>query len=73
MPPLPVVSGDQLVRALRKIGYEMVRIEGSHMILKHASRKGLSVPRHRELDRGLLRRLIRDADVSPAEIISLLR
>ena len=73
MPPLPVVSGDQLARALRKIGYEMVRMEGSHMVLKHAGGRVLSVPRHRELDRGLLRRLIRDAGVSPAELTGLLR
>ena len=73
MPPLPVISGDQLVRALGKIDYEMVRMEGSHMVLKDPSGATLSVPRHRELDRGLLRRLIRDAGVSPTELIGLLR
>ena len=73
MPPLPVISGDQLARALRKTGYRMDRIRGSHMILAHPDRTTLSVPRHRELDRGLLRRLIRDAGVSPAGLIDLLR
>ncbi len=42
------------------------------MILAHPDRDTLSVPRHRELDRGLLRRLIRDAGISPADLIELL-
>lgn len=73
MPPLPVISGDQLVRALRRVGYELVRMEGSHMMLTRSGERTLSVPRHRELDRGLLRRLIRDAGVSPEALIELLR
>ena len=72
MPPLPVISGDQLARVLRKIGYEMSRTRGSHMILAHPEKGTLSVPRHRELDRGLLRRLIRDAHIAPADLINLL-
>ena len=62
-----------MARALRKIGYEMDRMEGSHMIPGRPNRGALSVPRHRELGRGLLRRLIRDAGVSPADLIDLLR
>jgi hypothetical protein len=33
----------------------------------------LSIPRHRELDKGLLRRLIRDAGLSVGEFTALLR
>ena len=73
MPPLPVISGDQLVRALSKVGYSLVRTQGSHMMLTRLGGRTLSVPRHRELDRGLLRRLIRDAEVSPDALIELLR
>ena len=51
----------------------MDRMEGSHMIPGRPNRGALSVPRHRELGRGLLRRLIRDAGVSPADLIDLLR
>ena len=62
MPKLPVVSGDEFVKAMAKLGYTIDRTRGSHMILRCPSRPPLSVPRHRELDRGTLRGLIRDAD-----------
>ena len=73
MPPLPVLSGDAFVKAMERIGYRLVHIRGSHMILAHASRRRLSVPRHRELDRGLLRRLIRDADLTVPGLLDLLK
>ena len=73
MPPLPLVSGDAFVRAMERIGYRRIRTRGSHMILAHRSRLALSVPGHRELDRGLLRRLIRDADLTVPEFVDLLR
>ena len=72
MPPLPIISGDKLVKALRRIGYEWNRTKGDHMILVHPARHTLSVPRHRELDRGLLRSLIRDAGVTVDELLGLL-
>jgi predicted RNA binding protein YcfA (HicA-like mRNA interferase family) len=34
-PKLPVVSGDDLVRVLRKFGYEIVRQKGSHVRLRN--------------------------------------
>jgi predicted RNA binding protein YcfA (HicA-like mRNA interferase family) len=69
---LPVVSGDAFVRAVEKIGYAWIHTRGSHMILVHETLLRLSVPRHRELDRGLLRRLIRDSGLGVAEFVELL-
>ena len=73
MARLPIISGDDFVKAMRKIGYVWDHTEGSHMILLHPSRGRLSVPRHKELGRGLLRALIRDADPSREEFIALMR
>lgn len=73
MPLLPIISGDEFVKAVRKIGYDWDHTEGSHMILLHPSRRRLSVPRHKELGRGLLRALIRDAGLSREGFIRLLR
>jgi len=70
---LPVISGDEFAKAIRKIGYVWDHTEGSHMILLHPSGRRLSVPRHTELGRGLLRALIRDAGLSREEFIRLLR
>lgn len=73
MARLPVISGDNFVKTMRKIDYVWDHTEGSHMILLHPSRGRLSVPRHKELGQGLLRALIRDADLSREEFIALMR
>ncbi len=73
MARLPIISGDDFAKAMRKIGYVWDHTEGSHMILLHPSRGRLSVPRHRELGQGLLRALIRDAGLTRDEFIALLR
>lgn len=73
MPRLPVISGDDFVAAVRRIGFSLDRMEGSHMILIGPTGRMLSVPRHRELGRGLLRALIRDAGLTRKEFVKLLR
>lgn len=71
MPPLPVVSGKQAAAAFEKRGWYLDRWSGSHMIYKHADKRlSLSIPNHRVLDRGLLRRLIRDSGISVEEFAS---
>ena len=72
MQRLPVVSGIRFVRAMERIGYSWDHTEGSHMILVHNERNRLSVPNHRELGRGLLRALIRDAGLTRDEFFELL-
>ncbi len=67
------MSGDEFVRAVAKIGYRWDRTQGSHMILIGPAGRRLSVPRHRELGRGLLRALIRDAGLTREEFLRLLR
>ena len=74
MPQLPVISGRDLVRALAKAGWQMVRQRGSHMILvKDGSIATLSVPDHREVAKGTLRGLIRSSGLSVDEFLELLR
>ena len=49
---LPVVSGQQLIAALEKVGWVAVRQRGSHVRLKHDEHTmSLVVPLHRELKR----------------------
>ena len=71
MPKLPVVSGREAGRAFERGGWLFSRQKGSHRIyLKPGSRIALSVPDHKELDRGLLRALIRDAGWTVEEFVS---
>lgn len=73
MARLPVMSGDDFVKAIRKIGYVWEHTEGSHMILLHPLKGRLSVPRHKELGPGLLRNLIRDCGLTREEFMALVR
>ncbi|MEX0616981.1 MAG: type II toxin-antitoxin system HicA family toxin [Candidatus Woykebacteria bacterium] len=66
---LPVVSGNEFVKRVKSKGFIFEKQEGSHMMLRltqHPFTK-LSVPRHKELSKGLLRRLLRDADITVEE------
>lgn len=70
---LPVVSGAQLIRALEQVGWEVVRQRGSHVRLRHADRAVfLVVPLHRELKRGTLAGILRDAGLGRDELRELL-
>lgn len=72
-PRQPVVSGERLIRVLRKEGWEVVRQRGSHVRLKKPGRRqALVVPLHRELRRGTLAGILRDADLSADDLRRLL-
>jgi predicted RNA binding protein YcfA (HicA-like mRNA interferase family) len=73
MSSLPVVSGREAGKALAKLGFVYDHHSGSHMIHYHPDGRHLSIPDHRELDRGLLRKLIRHAGISVEEFVRLLR
>ncbi len=75
MPKLPVLSGGQAVRCFEKLGYQVVRQHGSHIRMYHKfdkNKKPLTIPHHKTLGKGLLRKLIRDADISIERLIELL-
>ena len=70
---LPVISGREVRLAFERAGWVFNRQKGSHMILIRAGTPvNLSIPDHRELDRGLLRGLIRDSGMSMDEFRALL-
>lgn len=70
---LPTVSGREVVRAFSKIGWQMVRQRGSHMILvKQGHMSSLSVPDHREVAKGTLRSLIRSSGLTVGQFVELI-
>ncbi len=65
MPALPVLSGRKAVRVFEKLGWEVARQRGSHIILvKEGEIATLSVPDHKEIAKGTLRSLIRSAGIT---------
>jgi len=69
---LPVCSGQDAIRVFQKLGYEVDHQSGSHIILRHPQTRRLTVPNHRELAKGTLRALIREAGLTKEEFINLL-
>jgi len=71
---LPVVSGRELVKALAEIGYEFDRQRGSHMILRQkvSPYRRLVIPDHREIAKGTLRAIIKQAGLTTEELVMLL-
>ena len=74
MPRLPSITAKDLIRVLESIGFEAVRQRGSHVRLKHSDGRVVSVPVHsgRDIGRGLLRKILRDAELTPDGLLELL-
>ncbi len=72
MKKLPVVSGSEVIRVLMRMGYYIRGQEGSHVHLRHPSKRALTVPNHKEIARGTLRRIVKDADLTIEEFRKLL-
>jgi len=74
MPKLPILSGQEIVKALKKLGYEIDHQTGSHMILRQNKEpfRRLTVPNHKEMAIGTLRAIIRQAGLSREEFFELL-
>jgi predicted RNA binding protein YcfA (HicA-like mRNA interferase family) len=73
MSKLPVVSGADCIKALTKIGFDVVRQRGSHITLvRQDPSTQLTVPNHKTIAKGTLRSLIRDAGLTVDEFIDLL-
>jgi len=76
MPKLPRVSGAELIRALTKLGFVKVRQKGSHVILKKmtiSGEIGCVVPLHKELARGTLHGILKQAQIEISELLRQVR
>lgn len=64
------ITGSRLIRALRKLGVEVLRVKGSHHFLKHQDGRCTVVPLHRgeTIGRGLLAQILRDCDITREEL-----
>jgi predicted RNA binding protein YcfA (HicA-like mRNA interferase family) len=73
MSKLPIISGQECVKALKKAGFHFKRQKRSHIsIVREEPFALVVIPDHKELDRGTLRAIIRQAGLSTEEFISLL-
>ncbi len=65
MPRLRRLSGDKVIAILGRLGFAVHSQRGSHIKLRRVTSDGerqtLTVPRHRELDTGTCRAIVRQA------------
>lgn len=74
MSELPRISGREVVKALKKKGYEQDRQRGSHIILRQTDspHRRVTVPDHKEVAKGTLRAIIREVGLTVDEFKDLL-
>jgi len=75
MSDLPAITGQAAIRALERAGFVEARSRGSHRVLKHPDGRWTTVPVHggKDIDKRLLRTILREAGIEAAEFVQLLR
>ena len=65
MTHLPIISGNECIKALCRAGFSIVRQKGSHIVVRRNNPfSQIVVPEHKVLDRGTLRSIIRQSGLS---------
>lgn len=71
---LPIINPETLIRAVKKQGFIKDRQSGSHAIFIHSDGRRTSIPIHRKtIGKGLLRKILRDIEISPEDLRKLLK
>ncbi|MFA5803614.1 MAG: type II toxin-antitoxin system HicA family toxin [Melioribacteraceae bacterium] len=73
MSELPILSGKEIIKVLSKIGYYVVRQRGSHIRLHCEDKKSITVLNYKSIDRSLLRKILRDSQISDEEFLKFYR
>lgn len=70
MSNIPAVTGQRLIKALRKMGFEVIRRKGSHNFVQHVDGRCTVIPIHagETIGRGLLSQIMRDCEISAEEL-----
>ena len=72
MAKLPVVSGKELIKALERDGFQIVRQKGSHISLRKDEFKTV-VPMHSDLSKGTLLGILKQCGLTKEKLIELLK
>ena len=73
---LPAISAKDLIKALKRGGFSVIRTKGSHKVVRHdddPTRQAIVPDQgHKDLKRGLVQGILRDLGVSAEELVDLL-
>ncbi|MFH1751973.1 MAG: type II toxin-antitoxin system HicA family toxin [archaeon] len=68
---LPTVSASKVIKVASKLGFELVRQKGSHLILKNDFRQILVIPNHKKLKKGTLLQILKVMKITKKEFSEL--
>jgi predicted RNA binding protein YcfA (HicA-like mRNA interferase family) len=69
---LPLLSGKQVLAALRRLGFQEIHRKGSHVKMKHQDGRVIVFPYHDEVDRFTLKGALRDAEIDERDLFNQL-
>ncbi len=70
MPKLPRLKGKELIKLLKRHGFEVIRTRGSHHFMRHPDGRGTVVPVHagETIGPGLLSKIVRDTELTSDDL-----
>ena len=71
MSVFPAITGAQVIKVLCRLGFEVIRVKGSHHFLRHPDGRCTVVPVHRgeTIGRGLLAQILRDCEIAREDLL----
>ena len=69
---LPVIGWREVLKALKRKGFYPVRQSGSHIIVENGEGLWTSIPRKKELGKGLLLQIVADCGLTKKEFLELI-
>jgi predicted RNA binding protein YcfA (HicA-like mRNA interferase family) len=74
MSNIPALTGKQMIKALKKANFEVIRIKGSHHFLSHSNGRKTVVPVHsgETIGKGLFAQILRDCDLTIDQFLQFL-
>lgn len=75
MPKLPLLKATQLINGLQRAGFYKHGQSGSHLRMRHSDGRMIIIPVHkgRDLRKGTLKAILRDAEITVEQLIKLIR
>ncbi len=74
MPKLPVVSGRELVKAFKRLGFSVVSQQGSHIKMHHPDGRTAIIPDHKTVKKGTLKKgILNPLSISIDDLIQALK
>ncbi len=66
---LPILSGREVLAALKRMGFKEIHRKGSHIKMQHTDGRKIVFPFHDEVDRYTLKGALKDAEINIEEFM----